>query len=226
MITKRGTLGYFFGAALALLLCGASVAQSRELGVDQELTIEELRGLEVAESFHRLSGDEFLGEPELMEAAVLELYSLESAEAVETALASLGRPFARMEDGIVRVRSGEVYVAKKVLEAFPEVSTGRLVEAYAAADPEVRGNLLRAIGRLADQKPIHDLLLTALDDTTPAEPEEIQELGLPMRLCDLAYNQLMLEHRFRGIPRTLGSSHSLTARDLSIQEMKLLLSVR
>jgi hypothetical protein len=226
MGTKTGIRGYLIGAVLVPALICASVARTAEFTMDQERTIVELKGLQVAESFQRLTGDEFITDPKLMEAAVLELYGNDSVEAIEVALNSLREPYARIQNGEARIRNDEVYVAKKVLETFPEISRIRFVEMYTAADPIVKGNLLRAGGSLAGDNRIHELLVAALKDTTPAEPEEIQELGLPMRLCDLAYNQLMLEHRFKGIPRTLGSSHSLTARDLSIQEMKLLLSAR
>ncbi len=70
------------------------------------------------------------------------------------------------------------------------------------------------------------LLIEALDDDTSCEDRLPETVGEPLRICDVAYNQLVLRYNIKGVLRTIGTVHNLEAREYHIQKLMDLLLKR
>ncbi|NLF15949.1 MAG: hypothetical protein GX595_01645, partial [Lentisphaerae bacterium] len=121
------------------------------------------------------------------------------------------------EDGPTRIRQSEGWaVARAALAAFPEAAVPRLIECYETSDAVTQGLVLQALGAIPDSGTVDEVLLAALEDRQPCARAGGEEFGEPMRLCDVAYNQIVLRHGIRGVQRVLGASHRTAVRDEQI----------
>jgi hypothetical protein len=126
------------------------------------------------------------------------------------------------------VASGEpnydFYIGKKTLQIFPSESVGSLINLYnSSTDPAVRGNIICVLGTMEGGQNIRNLLIAALDDQTYCEEKHLEMEGKPMRICDEAYNQLVLRYHIEGVLRCIGNAHSMDVRDDNIDTLKGLL---
>ncbi len=77
------------------------------------------------------------------------------------------------------------------------------------------------MGSLKEEPAAEDILIEALNDKSIGSDEETGETdGEPMRVCDLAYNQLVLRNEITGVLRTLGPIHRIEVRDYHIEILK------
>ena len=116
-------------------------------------------------------------------------------------------------------RADDIYLAKKFVEVFPDESGPILLDLYGRGDATTKGNVVRVSGRMAG-KIARNILVTALDDKTFSGPEDPEVDGPPMRVCDLAYNQLVLRYRIRNVLRTIGPIDRIENRDYHINNLK------
>ncbi|MFZ0612170.1 MAG: hypothetical protein WAM73_08045, partial [Desulfobacterales bacterium] len=114
-------------------------------------------------------------------------------------------------------------VGRNILEIFPEVTAEMLPEAFYDGTAFARGNLIRVAGMIAGGETVRALLIDALNDVDFCEPELPEMAGLPMRVCDVAYNQLVLRYEIPDVLRTIGISHGISARDYHIDQLKQIL---
>jgi hypothetical protein len=192
--------------------------------VEKELKINEIAGLPVEEALKRLTGMEFLTDEELLNKSVSKAFGHRKTEAIASALDRLRLPAVERGDGGVVNRSTEFHVCKKVMEVFPEEAAGKVLLLYRDGDEVTRGNLIRASGRMAGGTAIRTLLLDALDDQTVAgDAAHPEMMGAPLRICDIAYNQLVLRYAIRDVLRTIGTVHKIENRDHHINILKGLL---
>jgi hypothetical protein len=191
--------------------------------IEREVEIEEIAGLSPGKTFNRLKEIDFLINDSFLSRAVFKAFHKRKTEGIVLALASLRSPvFEKKNDALIS-RTDEMFIAKRILEVFPEESAAGLWEFYRNGNAITRGNVIRASGQVAGGRAIADLLISALDDKDFCE-EEIDEVpGMPLRICDVAYNQLVLRYKIRDVLRTIGTTYKLETRDYHIAILKDLL---
>jgi len=170
--------------------------------------------------FDLLRRPEFVQNEPMSRRIVLAAFSHRREPAIEYALEQLTRPLIDRNEELRVSRIRGVLAARRILEAFPEQAVPRLLADYEKATVATKGNLLRASGKLTLREPVKALLLRTLADSTVCDDATWQVGGDPLRLCDVAYNQLVLQCGISGVVRTLCPSHTITARDYQIQILK------
>ena len=189
----------------------------------KEYEVNRLVGEEVEEVFSRLKDNEFQNDPRLKQKAIHEAFKNRSQRAVRYAIGRVASRPPSVEGNIWNRGAIDVAIGKNVLEVFPDVAADELPEAFYAGTSYARGNLVRAAGAIAGGEKVRALLIDALYDQDFCEPELPEMAGLPMRVCDVAYNQLVLRYKIPNVLRTIGVSHSISARDYHIEQLKHIL---
>jgi hypothetical protein len=95
-----------------------------------------------------------------------------------------------------------------------------LVELYGRSDGITRGNIVQAASRIGGGEVIGKLLAGALADQSVCEDPELITGGSALRVCDAAYNQLVLRHKVKGVLRTISSVYPIPVRDYHIGVLK------
>jgi hypothetical protein len=191
--------------------------------IEREIKIEEIAGLSPGKTFDRLKETDFLINNSFLSKAVFKAFHKRKAEGIVTALASLTSPVFQEKNGTLISRTDEMFIARRILEVFPEEAASGLWDLYKKGNAMTRGNVIRVSGQVAGGRAIADLLISALDDKDFCE-EEIDEVpGMPLRICDVAYNQLVLRYKIRDVLRTVGTTYKLEIRDYHIAILKDLL---
>ena len=150
---------------------------------------------------------------DLLNKAIYQSFRQRKGEAISLSLNYLKSP-------VTVSRSDDFYVAKKVLQVFPDEAIGKLKKLYRAGDATTKGNVIRAVGNLAGGPDIQDLLISALEDKTVSGEEDPEVAGDPLRICDEAYNQLVLRYKVKNVLRTIGTGHRVEVRDYHIEILK------
>lgn len=119
-----------------------------------------------------------------------------------------------------REQTRDLYVAKKILQVFPEEAVNDLQDLYRMGDPITRRNVLYAAGKMAGGQAVQNMLIEALDDKSFSEESDPEMIGEPLRICDAAYNQLVLRYRIRNVLRAIGNAHRIEVRDYHIDILK------
>jgi len=190
---------------------------------ERDIKIEEIAGLSTGKIFDRLKEMDFLINDSFLSKAVFTAFHKRKAEGILIALASLTSPVFQEKNGTLISRTDEMFISRRILEVFPEEAASGLWEFYKKGNAMTRGNVIRVSGQVAGGKAIADLLISALDDKDFCE-EEIDEVpGIPLRICDVAYNQLVLRYKIRDVLRTIGTTYKLEIRDYHIAILKDLL---
>lgn len=171
------------------------------------------------EAFERLKEVDFLAAEDRLNKAIYKSFSHRKNEGIEISLAKLSLPERAIVDGMVIHRTDDLYIGKKIFEAFPEESIPGLLKLYERGDSTTRGNVIRVSGNVAGSA-IDRLLIDALYDKTVCEQEDPEADGPPMRICDLAYNQLVLRFQVKNVLRTIGPVHRTEIRDHHISILK------
>jgi len=185
----------------------------------KEDVINKTSTLPSAEVLERLKGVDFIGEEEFLNKTIHKSFRHRKDEGVALSLQNLSLPQRENVNGREVYRTRDFYIGKKIFEVFPEESIPRLLKLYETGDATTRGNVLRVCGNLAGPE-ITALLVNALDDKTFCDPEDDEVEGLPMRLCDVAYNQLVLRYRIKNVLRTIGPIYRPETRDYHISVLK------
>ena len=186
----------------------------------KEAKMSELAGLPAREAFERLKANEYKTDTSLMYKAVNKAFYNRKSEALMLARSYMGLPLTEIVGDRVISSGGDFLVAKRILETFPEDAAPVLVSLYEQGDAVTRSNIIRAAGNIAGGQEIRSLLIRALDDTSVYEEENPDSSGPPMRICDLAYNQLVLRYNVRNVLRTISSALTLENRDYHIGILK------
>lgn len=214
--------------SLSLLIAIASTARAGEpdrpvvngnFPPKTEAAISALANIPVDDAFRRLKGINYLSDEARMNKAVFTAFAHRDKEAIDRAASSLQEPLFQVVNGKSVNRSTDFYVARKIFEVFPDDAVKELLELYARGDSITRGNIIRASGKMASQE-IRDLLLAALDDKTFIEQTYPEQSGEPMRICDVAYNQLVLRYQIRNVLLTLNPVYRIAVRDYHINVLK------
>jgi hypothetical protein len=171
------------------------------------------------EAFERLKEVDFIVADDRLNKAIYKTFDHRKNEGIGISFAKLSLPEREIVDGRVIHRTRDLYIGKKIFEAFPEESIPGLLKLYERGDSTTRGNVIRVSGNLPGPA-VAGLLIRALDDKTYCEQEDPETDGPPMRICDLAYNQLVLRHQIKNVLRTIGPVHRLENREYHISVLK------
>ena len=109
-------------------------------------------------------------------------------------------------------------VAKAILRKFPGQSQGLLLKEFNTSENIKKANIIRVMGSLIDKGAVRVKLVKALDDKSFVEDE--YDSDIPLRICDLAYNQIVLHGRVKKVLRTIGNSYPVDVRDYHISILK------
>ena len=189
------------------------------LGPEDELRISEVARLKPKEAFKKLEGVEFLVNEKLLHRAIYETYKDRKAEGLDLAYYQLTLPQIEFIKGKMADRTAAFYVSKKIMEVFPGESVRELSQLYKSGDGMVQGNVIRASGKISGGE-ISRLLVKALDNKKNSEEKSPEIEGFPLRVCDEAYNQLVLRYKVRDVLRTIGNGLSPELRDYHIGVLK------
>jgi hypothetical protein len=223
-------------AALALPLFVSLVALAGDVkkpalpAVDQaleakrEAAFEKLKNLSVEEAFAELEHGELPADERFPGKAVSAAFEHRKKEAIALSIENIRQPALKMTDGKLVSRSDDFHLARKVLHAFPEESYNSILSLYGKTDPITKANMIRVLGGMPGDEKITNLLIAALDDKMFCEEEHPEMSGEPMRICDVAYSQLVLRCKVKGVLRTIGTGHKLELRNYHIDVLKDLLS--
>ncbi|MBE0426201.1 MAG: hypothetical protein IBX72_06105 [Nitrospirae bacterium] len=186
---------------------------------EKESRINDVAVLSSKEAFNMLKGIEFIIDEQLLHAAIFRTFVNRKAEAIGIAVDALKLPLIEIKDGQMVNRGDDIYIARKIFEVFPDESVDNLLMLYKEGDAVARGNIIRASGNVSGQ-PIRDLLVKALDEKTFCEGEYPEMIGKPLRICDVAYNQLVLRYKIKDVLRTIGNEYKIETRDYHINILK------
>lgn len=218
----------FAALPLTCLIAGAAPAPIASAAMANRATdaIGRLEGMTTEESFESLQSAEFsfLGRADLMRQIAPVVFAKRERQVVRHSLRQLKKPRLEMRGGRWVDRGDSHYVAKNILRGLPDVALPEILWLYRKADPMTKGNLIYVLGGMQDDRGvIMGLLVDALDDKTPSQYENPEVIGTPLRICDLAYNQLILRQKVHGVIRIIGNIHPTETRELNIGKLKDLL---
>jgi hypothetical protein len=185
----------------------------------KEDVINKTSMLPSAEVLERLKGVDFIGEDDYISKTIYKSFQNRRNEGITLSLQNLSLPERENVNVTDRYRTKDFYIGKKIFEVFPEDSIPKLLKLYETGDATTRGNVLRVCGSLVGPE-ITALLVNALNDKTFCDPEDPEIEGPPMRICDVAYNQLVLRYRIKNVLRTIGPIYRLENRDYHISVLK------
>lgn len=196
-----------------------------ELDSYREAKISKVKNLKVDRAFEMIQGEDFLVDKDLMNRAIFLSFKDRKKDALTYAIEYLKKPRREIIDGEAVDRASGLYVARKVLQIFPDESLDSLLDLYEHSDPAIRANVIVALGGMEGDPVVRILLVEALDDKAifyEEDPEEYysQMEGIPLRVCDEAYNQLVLRYEVKNVLRTIGNAHAIEDRDYQIEVLK------
>lgn len=218
------TVGIMACLVLPLNLAGAGEPRrpkvNKAFEPEVEKKIQRLASLGKQDAFNHLKRPDILFNRDLAYKAVYKAFAHRRSEAIELAKKYLKEPLVEYNEGRRITRSQDFNLAKKIFEVFPDESTPRLTAFYQSGEGIVRGNIIRVSGAIDGGAAIRDMLINALNDISAAEEVTPEQLGEPLRVCDVAYNQLVIRYHFRGILRTISQAHKVDIRDHHIGALK------
>jgi hypothetical protein len=191
----------------------------RVLDRNREDSIQNVSNLSSTEVLKRLKDVDYIADDYYMRKTIYKSFHHRKMEGIDQSLQKLSLPEKQFTNGNVIHRTRDLYIGKKIFETFPEDSVPRLLKLYESGDAVTKGNVIRVSGNLAGPA-VDRLLMTALYDKTVCEQEYPELDGSPMRVCDLAYNQLVLRFNIQNVLRTIGPIYRLETRDYHITILK------
>lgn len=188
----------------------------------KEARIQSLVVHSIPECFEQFKQVDFFVNKPYLYKGIFTAFNQRRDQAVGYVVNILRRPVEEMIDGKLITRGKDLYIAKKVFEVFPDESTDMLLTAYKGGDPITKGNIILASGNVEGIL-IRSLLIDALNDKTTCQDIHVEMSGDPLRVCDVAYNQLVLRYKTKNVLRTIGTVHRIEIRDYHISILKKIL---
>lgn len=184
----------------------------------KEAKISFLKTMAVKDVIQNIQDEDFIIDDGYANRAINVALADRKEESLDTALDLLKRPKVEIIDGRRTNRSDQILVAKKILQVFQEEGLNRISGIYSSSEPTAKANFIEALGGMSGSEP-NDMLVAALDDKSFCEADPETE-GEPMRVCDAAYNQLVLKYKIPDVLRTIGPAYTIDQRDYFISVLK------
>ncbi|MDD4938661.1 MAG: hypothetical protein PHE18_06200 [Candidatus Omnitrophica bacterium] len=179
-----------------------------------------LGGLTVPEAFQRLEKPEIMADDALLDTKIEEAFYGRQTEAIRFAINSLRSPRIQNIDGNRVDRTFDLRAAKRIFQKFPADALDLLKKEYLTGNATLRENIIQAVGGMAAEDEVRPMLIAALDDKAFSDEEDPEMEGDPLRVCDNAYNQLVLRYSIKDVLRTIGAAHRIEIRDYHIEILK------
>lgn len=189
----------------------------------KKIDINDLSGKDVPQVMEEIKKEESGVTDKDLDSAVSELFSGNQEEAIGSAINVLRSPRIQLLDGRRFDHTSDLRVARTILYKFNDKAMQKLESEFNSGNAELRGNIIKVAGQMSDEERISPMLLSALDDKSYCEKEDPELEGEAMRVCDHAYNQMVLRYHIKGLLRTIGPIHRVEVRDSNIKKLKGLL---
>lgn len=186
--------------------------------------IQYLCTLNMEDAFKELKRPGYLTNRSFADKTIHAAFDPRRMEAIDFSLKLLMEPLTEVIEGQSLARVRDFNLVKLIFEAFPAEAVPRLLTLYRYGDGITRGNIIRVAGGIDGGVPIDSLLIEALDDKFPAVERNPEQFCEPLRVCDLAYSQLVLKFKIRRVLRTINPFHNEFTRDYHINILKSLLA--
>jgi len=197
----------------------ASDEQMRTLepiDADVALEISELNQMPVPQILDELENPDYIADDDLMIDTIAGSLADKENQAVDQSIERIRTfRFRRTER-----KSQKFYASRKVLNFFADIAAEKLIALYNDKDPVIRANAVRAAGELSDIQPVKNMLIRALNDKAVYEEQTPETFGWPLRVCDMAYNQLVLNEGVENVLRTIGTGLAIEDRNYHINILK------
>lgn len=188
-----------------------SMPQAFTLSNNQKEEINAIKKMSTTNAFNRLSDDHFIANSQLSEKAISEVFK-NSQAAVDFALNILPALTQTNDHKSVNM----LITAKRILVQFADQSIPKLL----LLDNPINKNIIIAAGPLSYDPSIRKMLVAALDEKAEVIDDSPDLVGQPLRICDIAYNQLVLNLKITNLLRTIGTSMDYETRDYHINLLK------
>jgi hypothetical protein len=186
---------------------------------EKEAKISQISNLSSEQVFIRLKSIDFVLDEQMMHKAIFIAFRHRRGEGIDLALNYITLPEREINNGDLIYRTEDHYVANNILKVFPHASINKLVELYEYGDSITRGNIVKALGQMAGDQP-RKMLMDALYDKTVFDEDDSEMDGEPLRICDLAYNQLVLRYNIKDVLRNIGYYLTIEKRDYHIDNLQ------
>jgi hypothetical protein len=194
----------------------AGTGSNQSLSLEKEKKIHQLVAMTIPEVFTILKSSEFFDDEEYLNKAIYTAFNHRSEQAVQFALGYVRS--TQLEKSLTGTQ--DLYIAKQTLQIFPDQSLESLLDLYSSGGPKVRRNVIEVLGQMDGGQSIRDLLIDALDDESFCEAIQPESVGDPLRICDVAYNQIVIRYKIKNVQRVIGSIHTIDMRNHQIQILK------
>jgi hypothetical protein len=203
------------------ILCAfLTQVDAREPAMDpvKEARIKQLTNLSKEDVFQNLKREDFFYDDAFLKNGISRAFKNRKEEAVRFAISHLktGKKTRDMEE------AKNFHVAKKILQMFPDESKGYLAELYSGGDPGMRRNVVHAVAGMPGSDFTRYILINALGDKSVCEEKFSDTVGEPLRVCDVAYNLIVLHYQVQNVLRTIGTAHRIEVRDYHIEKLKVI----
>ena len=188
-----------------------------EIQAKKEAKIKALVSMDAQRAFEELQKPSFMSDRKGLKGAIRTGFKNREGLAVAIALKTVE---SIQSDEGEPGQGKRFYISKMVLATFPYKSIAALNRMYRISDSSTKGNVIKVLGSMPKEGQVEHLLVAALDNKAFCEEEDPEIVGYPLRVCDVAYNQLVLRHRIKGVLRTIGTSHRMEVRDYHINVLK------
>jgi hypothetical protein len=188
----------------------------QQFSIQKEKRIDELEHSDMQAVFEALKSPGFFDEEEYLNKAIYRAFNHRAEEVIEFVMGAVRSTRSASENEGAR----DLYLAKRILQIFPERSMDRLLDLYSSAGPKIRANVIYVVGQMVGGQVPGDLLSEALYDTSICQEVTAETLGEPLRICDVAYNQLVIRYSLDNVLRAIGTGHSIDVRDYHIRALQ------
>jgi len=155
-----------------------------------------------------------------MHKAIFTALKNRSSDAITYSMDRLKLPRYKIIKGEFVSQDHDFLVAKEILRVFHDEALESLIELYRKSDPVTKSNILAVLAKMTGGNAIRNLLIQALEDKTFCEEEDDEMMEDPLRICDVAYNQLVLRYMMKNVLRTIGPVYKIKVRDYHIDRLK------
>ncbi len=204
--------------AVLFLLC-ANSGTGRCGGPDNAEPAASPASLSPDEAVRWLEGLNVFYEQDYLRTAIARAFGNRIDEGISHAIETLRLPGRDEAGKPVPGRAKAYFVARNILLVYAEAAAERIPAAYDAGDAVARANLINVSGAIPGED-VTGMLVRALDDRTFLDDHDPERAGEPLRICDLAYNQLVLRFRIKGVLRTIGPALGTVNRDYHISILR------
>ena len=193
---------------------------NKALSPGKEARISQLERGSLKQCFEQLKETEFFLDDDFSSKTAYRCFRYRIESAVQYAIDKLKNNQYTIEGEKV-VFNNDLQVAKTVARVFPSHAEVSLLNEYKEGNAQTKANILLVLGSIPGNRATSLLVKSLNDQSVYEEPFPGME-GEPLRICDMAYNQLRLRYaeELTDMPRMIGNPDRVEKRDFYIDEMK------